>query len=244
METQREPILRASKVSKHYAMGRAAVEVLCDCSIEVETGEFVVIMGRSGSGKSTLLHVLGALDTPDRGTVELRASGSNGRAGQMTLVHPAGADERNRLRRRNFGFVFQFYHLLPELSVFENVLMTRMVGTSILGWLGARGPARRDAEEILTFVGLEKRLRHRPNELSGGERQRVAFARALVHRPDVLLADEPTGNLDAQAGGRIMELLTSLHQKGQTIVMVTHDQALARFADRLLILEDGQLRGP
>ncbi len=160
---------------------------------------------------------------------------------RLLLVH-IGERRRVELRRRSFGFVFQFYHLLPELSALENVVIARQTGSSILGWLAARGPARRDARAILERVGLGERLRHRPHELSGGERQRVAIARALVHRPRILFADEPTGNLDAQAGADLMSLLKSLHREGQTIVMVTHDAAVAAQADRILELDEGRLR--
>jgi len=146
------------------------------------------------------------------------------------------------LRRRRIGFVFQFYHLLPELNVLENVLLARMVGTAAVLWPVRRGLARADALEVLTRVGLQDRLRHRPSELSGGERQRVAIARALVHRPELLLADEPTGNLDAEAGAKLMELLAGLHRTGQTIVIVTHDPGIAAYADRVLVLENGTLR--
>jgi ABC-type lipoprotein export system ATPase subunit len=149
---------------------------------------------------------------------------------------------RTQLRRHLFGFVFQFYYLLPELNVLENVMVARQVGSSTLGWLGNRTAARRDALAILERVGLSERLRHRPNELSGGERQRVAIARALVHRPRILFADEPTGNLDAEAGASLMSLLKDLHHAGQTIIMVTHDPGIASQADRVLRLEDGRLR--
>jgi ABC-type lipoprotein export system ATPase subunit len=150
--------------------------------------------------------------------------------------------QRIRLRKRAFGFVFQFYHLLPELNVLENVLLPRMVAAYTLTWLGARRAARNDTLAILGRVGLKERLTHKPSELSGGERQRVAIARALVHKPQVLFADEPTGNLDAEAGQNIMSILTRLHAEGQTIVMVTHDPSIAEYADRVLLLEDGRLR--
>jgi ABC-type lipoprotein export system ATPase subunit len=159
---------------------------------------------------------------------------------RLLLTH---AVERRRigLRRHNFGFVFQFYHLLPELNVLENVLLPRMVGLGTLGWLSAGG-ARADARSLLERVGLGARLKHLPGELSGGERQRVAIARALVHRPTILFADEPTGNLDAAAGAELLKLLKQLHAEGQTIVMVTHDPAVAQQADRVLRLEGGGLR--
>ena len=149
---------------------------------------------------------------------------------------------RTSLRRRSFGFVFQFYHLLPELNVLENVLVTRMADAWTLLWPFRRRAARADTLHVLKRVGLSDRLKHKPNELSGGERQRVAIARALVHHPQILFADEPTGNLDAEAGANIMSILTGLHGEGQTIVMVTHDPGIAEYADRVLLLEDGRLR--
>ncbi|MGE3180900.1 MAG: ABC transporter ATP-binding protein [Phycisphaerae bacterium] len=224
-------MLTAVNLRKSYRMGNTTLEVLRDCSIDVREGEFIVVMGRSGSGKSTLLHLLGALDVPDAGKLTFRNEEFHRRSDEARRI---------RLRRTSFGFVFQSYYLLPELSVFENVLLTRMVGVSLLNWPGAKSAARKDTAAILERVGLKDRLKHRPNELSGGERQRVALARALVHRPQVLFADEPTGNLDVTAGASIMELLQGLHRDGQTIVMVTHDHSLTRFANRCLVLERGK----
>jgi ABC-type lipoprotein export system ATPase subunit len=229
-------------------MGRTQLRVLRGCNLRVERGQFVAIMGKSGSGKSTLLHILGALDVPEEGQVVFD--------GQPVFAPPRyrhfyahaldvlSGYERRRiaLRRRAFGFVFQFYHLLPELNVLENVLVTRMVGTSTLAWFTQHRQAHDDALRILNRVGLGQRLKHRPAELSGGERQRVAIARALVHRPQILYADEPTGNLDAAAGAELMSLLKGLHAEGQTIVMVTHDPGIAAQADRILRLEEGVLR--
>ncbi|MEP0846907.1 MAG: ABC transporter ATP-binding protein [Phycisphaerae bacterium] len=240
-------ILRANGLHKSFAMGRAPLVVLADCSLSVQRGEFVAIMGKSGSGKSTLLHVLGALDVPQRGEVlfenepvfappERRRLRSG-----LTDVFSAAERRRNRLRARAFGFVFQFYHLLPELNVLENVILPRMIICPVLSWAGRRAAVRREAAELLDRVGLAQRLRHKPNELSGGERQRVAIARALINQPQVLLADEPTGNLDAEAGENILEILKRLHAERQTIVMVTHDPGVAERADRVLRLEAGRL---
>ncbi len=243
-----DALLSAAGIHKSYAMGRTVLHVLRGCDISVRSGEFVAIMGKSGSGKSTLLHILGALDVPQQGQVHF--------AGEEVFAPPRlrsirtnaldilSSTERRRIRfrRRLFGFVFQFYHLLPELSVLENVLLTRMVGTPTLAWFGARARAREDALAMINRVGLGERTRHRPNELSGGERQRVAIARALIHKPRILFADEPTGNLDAEAGAALMGLLKSLHDEGQTIVMVTHDAGVAHQADRIVRLEAGQLR--
>lgn len=251
-----EPLLRAEGLTRTYAMGRARVEVLRGCELTVRRGEFLAVMGKSGSGKSTLLHVLGALDVPQRGQVwferepifadeRRRGSGFGLRDAVSRVFDVFSGWERRRigLRRRRFGFVFQFYHLLPELDVLENVLLPHMIAARTLEWPALRARARQEARDIAARVGLEHRLRHRPAELSGGERQRVAIARALVHRPDILFADEPTGNLDAQTGENLMDLLRELHRGGQTVVMVTHDAAIAARADRTLQLVNGRLAG-
>lgn len=227
-----KPLLRAKGIYKTYTMGKVRVKVLRGASIEADKGEFLAVMGASGSGKSTLLHLLGALDIPDRGIVEF--AGKN-------LFDASGA-ERDLYRNRDVGFVFQFYHLLPELNVLENVLITRLITHSAWSWLSVRRQARRDAREILDRVGLTERAKHRPAELSGGERQRVAIARALVNRPALLLADEPTGNLDEAIGGDIMALLAELNEAGQTIVMVTHDARVASRAQRRVQLTNGVIR--
>jgi lipoprotein-releasing system ATP-binding protein len=225
-------ILRATAVKKAFRMGDSNIQVLKHVDLIVRPGEFVAIEGRSGSGKSTLLHLLGALDAPDGGSIEY--AGRN-------LAHLSGA-ARSHLRNTQFGFVFQFYHLLPELNVLENTLLSAMVQYSWLGFRHRRRSLRERAAAVLKDLGMEHRLRHRPNQLSGGERQRVAIARALLNGPRVLFADEPTGNLDAQTGRQIMSVLEHLHrQQGQTIVMVTHDRSLAKQADRTLVLLDGRL---
>ncbi len=242
------PLLRAAGLHKWYVMGHSRLMVLRDCDLDVQEGEFVAIMGKSGSGKSTLLHILGALDVPQRGQVYFEGQAVFAEEARRRVrvgisdVLARAERHRNRLRRKAFGFVFQFYHLLPDLNVLENVLLTRMIGAGVLGWARQRAAARQDALRLLERVGLADRLKHKPNELSGGERQRVALARALVHGPRVLLADEPTGNLDAEAGTNIMQILKSLHEEGQTIVMVTHDPSVAAYADRTLLLSDGKLR--
>ncbi len=227
-----KPLLRARNLHKSYMMGREPLRVLKGASFDAEEGEFVVITGSSGSGKSTLLHVLGALDVPDRGTVEF-----DGRS-LFDLADVA----RRRYRSHDVGFVFQFYHLLPECNVLENVLMARLVACSFWGWRQVRRQARHEAEELLERLGLSERLRHRPNELSGGERQRVAIARALINHPALLLADEPTGNLDTEVGRDILRLLTELNVAGQTIVMVTHDAKVAAHAHRYVRLSSGVIR--
>jgi len=241
-------LLRAEALHKSYRMGPSELKVLQNCSLSVARGEFVAIMGKSGSGKSTLLHILGALDVPQRGQVYFAdrpvfapPDRRRLRTGISDVIAEAER-RRNRLRCRAFGFVFQFYHLLPDLNVLENVLLPLMVATPTFEWVRRRRVARQAALEILRRVGLADRVKHKPSELSGGEQQRVAIARALVHKPDILLADEPTGNLDAEAGANIMAILAGLHGEGQTIVMVTHDPGVASCADRVLHLENGRLR--
>lgn len=231
--SEREPtLLEGVRLRKTYRMGRVDVPVLHEASIAVERGEWVAVVGSSGSGKSTLLHLLGGLDRPDADGGEVRFRGES--------VERLSSRGRNRYRNRCVGFVFQFYHLLPELDVVENTMLPAMTGRGPLGWLSAE-PLRTRARELLDSFGLGHRLRHRPSELSGGERQRVAIARALMNGPEVLLADEPTGNLDARTGGEILAVLRELHAKGLTIVMVTHDLAIAAQADRRVHLVDGRI---
>lgn len=226
-----KPLLIARELHKTYTLGRSTLAVLRGASLAARQGEFLVIMGASGSGKSTLLHMLGGLDVPDRGEVEFKGR----------FVFAGGDAPRESYRNRDVGFVFQFYHLLPELNVLENVLAPWMVRYSGWNWWKHRGEARRAATGLLDRVGLSQRLKHRPRELSGGERQRVAIARALVNRPALLLADEPTGNLDARIGAEILDLLTEFNEAGQTIIMVTHDANVAERAHRRLILADGMI---
>jgi lipoprotein-releasing system ATP-binding protein len=227
-------LLRATDLHKTYLLGRVQLPVLRGLSVSVRPGEFVAVRGASGSGKSTLLHILGALDVPTAGHVFFEGDD----------VFASSNAARDRMRNRTFGFIFQFYHLLPELNVLENVIVSRMIGSSIFGWGGHRSDARELAAELLDRVGLSDRIKHRPNELSGGERQRVAIARALVNRPRVLLADEPTGNLDQKTGRDILKLLGTLNGAGQTIVMVTHDAHVADVAHRTLTLIDGVFEQP
>jgi lipoprotein-releasing system ATP-binding protein len=222
-------------VHKSYWLGRNTLQVLRGVSFRIEPGEFVAIVGASGSGKSTLLHLLGLLDRPDQGQVRLGG----------VDVETLSSGQRNRVRCRDVGFVFQFYHLLPELNVLENVLLPAKVDASTIAWMSRRAEKRKQAEELLEHVGLKERLTHRPKELSGGERQRVAIARALMNRPTFLLADEPTGNLDSQTGKQIMAVVRDVsRQVKQTVVMVTHDTELASAADRVLHLRDGKLAKP
>ena len=213
-------------------MGPTKVKVLKGADLTIKKGEFVAIIGASGSGKSTLLHILGALDRPDKGTVKFKGQDLN----------RFSARELNKFRNKKVGFVFQFYHLLDELNVLENVYLPVMAGKSILGWFLCRNSAKSRAREILNKFGLSDREKHKAYQLSGGERQRVAIGRALINEPVLLLADEPTGNLDSATGNSILEVLESLNKAGQTIVMVTHDERIAHRASRIITLEDGIIK--
>jgi lipoprotein-releasing system ATP-binding protein len=225
-------LLKAENLHKSYRMGATRVNVLKGVDLAVRAGEFVAIVGASGSGKSTLLHILGGLDRPDKGRVQF-----DGRD-----VNRFRAGELNGYRNDQVGFVFQFYHLLDELNVLENVYLPAMVSRSIVGWLMNRDRARRRAGELLDELGLRERARHKPYQLSGGERQRVAIGRALMNQPPLLLADEPTGNLDSATGNGILNVFDRLNRAGQTIVMVTHDERIARRAQRTVTLADGRMK--
>src|SRR5438552_5779999 len=226
------PLLRAVNLHKKYVKHANNIVVLRGLDLDVGEGEFLSVIGNSGSGKSTMLHLLGTLDRPDDGRVLLD--------GQR--IDNLRAEERDRLRNQTFGFIFQFYHLLPELNTLENVLAPQMIAHSLFGWLGQGREQRRRAAELLERVGLSHRLKHRPRELSGGEMQRAAIARALINRPRVLLADEPTGNLDADTGAQIVQLLRDLNrQNGLTIIMVTHNLDLVAGTDRIVRLVDGRV---
>ena len=224
-------ILQAEGLYKSYRLGAADVKVLKGVDLAVRSGEFISIVGASGSGKSTLLHILGALDRPDKGTV--RFEGSD--------LKNTGNGELNRFRNKMVGFVFQFYHLLDELNVLENVFLPAMVSKSTIAWLLSRKQAKNRAKELLSQLGLSERAEHKPYQLSGGERQRVAIGRALMNEPKILLADEPTGNLDSQTGNSIMKVFEALNKAGQTIVMVTHDERIAHKAGRIIMLTDGKI---
>jgi lipoprotein-releasing system ATP-binding protein len=250
--SQSTPLLSARGVTKSYFKGRRPaaaakaagpvvaartrggieVPVLLGVDLDVAPGEFVSVVGTSGCGKSTLLHLLGTLDRPDSGAVYLQKE-------RIDNLHPR---RRDRLRNSVFGFIFQFYHLLPELDATENVLAPLMIQHGVFSYWRARRELRRRAEELLDRVGIGHRLHHKPNELSGGEMQRAAIARALVNRPQILLADEPTGNLDADSGRAILQILTRLNREdGLTIIMVTHDAAIAERADRIVRLAAGRV---
>jgi putative ABC transport system ATP-binding protein len=217
-------IIEAEGLTKTYQMGRTQVHALRGVDLSVEEGEFVAVMGASGSGKSTLLHLLGCLDVPTSGTYRL--------TGQD--VSRLSRDARSRVRNRRIGFVFQTFNLLPRMSAVENVALP------LLYW-GRVSSAEEKAARALRRVGLGDRLHHRPTELSGGERQRVAMARALVADPSLLLADEPTGNLDSTTGSEVMCLLVDLHVEGRTVLIVTHDAGIAAYAGRTIRMRDGRL---
>jgi lipoprotein-releasing system ATP-binding protein len=229
------PILEANSLSRTYRLGKVDVPVLRDMSLSVEEGEWLAILGASGSGKSTLLHLLGGLDRPDKD----KAKGDAGVYFAGKRLAKKSRRDLDRHRAQDFGFVFQFYHLLPELTALQNVTVAAMVRHGF-GYMGQSKKVRGQALGLLEQFGLSARMGHRPAELSGGERQRVAIARALVNRPKVLLADEPTGNLDRVTGQGILDTISDLHrERNQTIVMVTHDPLVAQRADRALRLVDG-----
>jgi putative ABC transport system ATP-binding protein len=221
-----ESIITARELTKVYGRGATEVRALDGVDFDVAPGEFVAIMGPSGSGKSTLLHVVGALEPASSGTVELEGERYDG----------LDDDELTRLRRERMGFVFQFFNLLPSLSALENVLLPALIARRATDDMRAR------ASRLLSRVGLGGRTEHTPGELSGGEQQRVSIARALLLSPHLVLADEPTGNLDSRAGAEILRLLRDLNRdEGVTIVMVTHDPSAAAIADRIVFLRDGRV---
>ena len=225
-------IMEVNQLYKGYVKGKNHIPVLNGVDIRVRDGEFLAIVGQSGSGKSTLLHLMGTLDVPDSGTVHFD--------GQRIDNLPSR--RRDFLRNRYIGMIFQFYHLIPEMNMIENVLAPMMVRHSLFGYLRRRREYADRARELLDLVGLSHRTKHRPNELSGGEMQRTSIARALITNPRVLLADEPTGNLDSKTTVEIIKLLRSLNaEKKLTIIMVTHDMEQARDADRVIRLVDGQV---
>ena len=226
------PLISALAIEKSYSKGQHKVPVLRGAGLTAQRGEFISVIGQSGSGKSTLLHVMGLLDSPDNGEVLLEGK-------RIDNLNQAARDQ---LRNHVFGFIFQFYHLLPELTLLENVMTPLMIRHSFLSYWRKRKEIRADAMDILQQVGLEHRIKHRPSELSGGEMQRGAIARALIAKPEILLADEPTGNLDSSTGGEIMDIMKKLNEENQlTIVMVTHDEAIAQQAHRIVRLAEGQI---
>jgi predicted ABC-type transport system involved in lysophospholipase L1 biosynthesis ATPase subunit len=218
-------ILRAEEVHKTYHIGKRSVEVLHGVSLTIKRGETLSIMGASGAGKSTLMHILGGLDRPDSGDIFFEET-------SLVKMNPA---KRAAFRAKRCGFIFQSYHLLPELDVLQNVILPSMA-------VGNGRDVKARAEELLEKVGLAGRMDHRPMELSGGEQQRVAIARALMNDPDLILADEPTGNLDSHTGENILNNLFDLAQSAtRTLIIVTHNDEVARRCQRELVLKDGKL---
>lgn len=225
--TDNSTVLRCQSVARRFSEGGSVLEVLRDVNLEVRPAERVAIVGSSGSGKTTLLQILGGLDEPDDGEVYVGGE----------AMHGGSELSKGELRNRYIGFVYQFHHLLPEFTAEENVAMPLLIRRE------AKPAALKKAGELLSRVGLGERLTHKPGELSGGERQRAAVARALITRPQLVLADEPTGNLDAGNGEHVMQLMLELNQELQTsLVIVTHDMTIAERMDRVLVLDDGRLQ--
>lgn len=233
------PLITVDGLSKTFVMPAGEVQVVKDVSITFDPGEMVSIVGASGAGKSTFLHILGTLDTPTSGTITFHLPWQGDAQGAVNpFVLPT--QELSVFRNQAIGFVFQFHHLLPEFTALENVMMPGRIGMRRSG--GDPGDVERAAAVLLEQLGLEERLQHKPGELSGGEQQRVAVARALVNNPKVLLADEPTGNLDTSTGAELFGLFERLNrERGITIIFVTHNDALAQRCDRRLQMVDGKL---
>ena len=219
------PLIRLDRIGKTYGNGKVQVEALRDVDLTIRANEYIAIVGPSGSGKSTLMNIIGFLDTPTGGSYHLRGEEVSGFSG----------DRLAEIRNRHIGFVFQNFHLLPQITAYENVEMPLL-------FKGASARQRRQrVEELFESVGLADRMHHKPTELSGGQMQRVAIARALACEPDVILADEPTGNLDSSAGGDIVELFQDLWEKGHTLVLITHDNAIAKRTERTIRIQDGRI---
>ena len=222
--SQEEPFLSVQMVTKSFRIASSKIDVLKGVSFSARRGEWLALVGASGSGKTTLLDIVGTISRPDTGRVLIDGADTTAMSSRQTVL----------FRRKKIGFVFQSYHLLPELTVLENAMLPGMLEGK------AVRVCRERAESLLERLGLSHRLAHRPNELSGGEQQRVAIARALQNEPELLLTDEPTGNLDSVTGKGILEIFRSIHDEGKmTIVMVTHDRSIAALADRILELRDG-----
>ena len=219
------PLIRLQKISRRYQMGAETIHALRDVSLEIERGEYVAIMGPSGSGKSTLMNLIGCLDRPSEGEYHLDGE----------KVSELNDDELAHIRNKKIGFVFQTFNLLPRTNCLHNVELPLLYSNV------ARKERERRALELLKRVGLGERVYHNPNELSGGERQRVAIARALVNDPAIVLADEPTGNLDSKTGSEIMSIFTDLNKEGKTIVLVTHERYIADYSHRIVTLRDGEV---
>ncbi len=227
-----QTLMSANNIHKSYRKGTLEVPVLKGVDLEIAEGSFTAIVGQSGSGKSTLLHLLATLDAPDQGEVHF----------QDRRIDNLPSRQREAIRNQEFGLIFQFYHLLPELSTLENVLVPKMVQDGFFSYLRNKRAYKKRATELIEMVGLGHRMTHRPSEMSGGEMQRTAIARALISEPSIILADEPTGNLDEQNGDEVLDTLNSLrNQENLTVVMVTHDASLAQSADKTIKLVDGRV---
>ena len=227
------PVLSAERIRKSFRMGERSLEILHGIDLSLYRGELVALVGASGAGKSTLLHVLGLLDRPTEGKVRLEGDD----AWQLSVKG------RAEIRNKRIGFVFQFYHLLPELTALENALLPGMISDSRLTFRRRRSEYVRRTTEMLERFGMGSRLEHKPSQLSGGERQRVAMARALFHDPGILLADEPTGNLDSATGEKVLELLFEEQRRRQlSMILVTHDERIAQRCQRVLHMEDGMIQ--
>jgi lipoprotein-releasing system ATP-binding protein len=225
-------VIRVQNLSKSYHKGKTPVPVLRNLNFSIFRGDFTAIIGQSGSGKSTLMNLLGTLDAPDEGEIHFDGQ-------RIDNVRPR---VRDRIRNQQFGLIFQFYHLLPELSTLENVLLPCMINDGMFRYWRNRRKHQARALEILDLVGLSHRVKHLPRELSGGEMQRTAIARALITKPKLLLADEPTGNLDSKNGAEIINILRKLQkEENLSIVMVTHDENIAAQADRRIRMADGRI---
>jgi len=216
-------IIEIKSISKEYIMGSQLIAALKDVSLSVQKGEYVALMGPSGSGKSTLMNILGCLDTPTAGSYRLN----------NTEVSEMSEDELAHVRNKEIGFIFQTFNLLPRLSSLENVALPM-----VYAGMGKKERIAR-AEQVMDMVGLKDRMHHKPNELSGGQRQRVAIARALVNNPSIILADEPTGNLDTKTSYEIMSIMEDISNRGNTVIIVTHEDDIAKHARRILRLRDG-----
>ena len=223
MKSTNMNVIEVNNITKHYLLGTQTVEALRGVSFGIKQGEFIAIMGPSGSGKSTLMNIIGCLDTPTNGTYHLNNK----------EVSTLEGDELAGIRNKEIGFVFQNFHLLARNSALDNVMLP-------LKYAGFNKQDQLDkAKDTLSKVGLESRMSHQPSELSGGQQQRVAIARALVNNPSILFADEPTGNLDSQTGHDVMQLFHNLHQQGQTIILITHENEIASEAERVIYIKDG-----
>lgn len=228
-----QAVLRARKIRKSFGLGDRSLEILHGVNLELKSGELLALVGASGAGKSTLLHVLGLLDRPQEGEVIIDGAD----AWKLSV------QERANARNKKIGFVFQMYHLLPELNAVENVMLPAMIAESRLVFGSKRKQHHERAAILLERFGLSNRFKHRPGQLSGGERQRVAMARGLFHDPTILLADEPTGNLDTATGERVLELLfEEQSRRGLSMILVTHDMRIAKKCQRVMLMEDGQIQ--